>query len=78
MCSLSENKDGGEARHPNAQFGYEIGTNNVPENAAVVLAEVNNVLVCCKQCSLCARLDSCSDVAITVRTSFQTRFLKEL
>lgn len=43
--SFSAKKDSGEARHPVAQFGYDVGTKNVFDNAIVVMDEVHNVLL---------------------------------
>ena len=43
---------GGEARHPVAQFMYDMSTKNVFDNAVVVIDEARNCLVHVKQCKL--------------------------
>ncbi|CAE7253998.1 NPH1 [Symbiodinium sp. CCMP2456] len=50
--SFSAKRPTGEARHPVAQFGYDLATRNVFDNAVVVIDEAHNMLCHPKECKL--------------------------
>lgn len=63
--SFSSKRPTGEARHPVAQFGYDLATRNVFDNAVVVIDEAHNMLCHPKECKLLRpQLDSASNLTL--------------